>query len=76
MAVYEVAFDVEIDWHEYIEAEDEFDAKDLAEDALSEKKFYDYIIEKLKRELEMASIDAHCECESRTAPTINKHGLL
>ena len=76
MAVYEVAFDVEIDWHEYIEAEDDADAEELAAELLDTDKFYHYIIDRLKNELSNNPyIEPNCICESTSSATITKDGL-
>ena len=61
MAMFEIAFDVNIDWHEFIEADDELEAEDMANRMLQNDAFYDYIIGKLKEELNKNPyIEASC----------------
>lgn len=69
--MFEIAFDVNIDWHEFIEADDEWEAEELADRMLLNDAFYGYIIGKLKEELNKTPyIEASCVGGSTYPATI------
>jgi len=76
MATFEIVFDVNIDCHEYIEAEDEWEAEELAQRMLEDDGFYNHVFKHLKYELNNKPyIEARCIGESTSSATITKDGL-
>lgn len=70
--VQEIAFDVNIDCHEFIEVEDWQDGEELAQKMLEDDRFYHYILDQLRCELNsMPYIEAVCvDYDSNHMPTI------
>ena len=74
---YEIAFDLEIDWHEWIEAEESWEAEETAEHLLLESNgFYDYIISRLKEELDkLPYIEPTCVGGNNHSATLTKEQI-
>lgn len=78
MAVYEIAFDVILTHHEWIEAEDECEAEELAQRLVKTSFYEDVLVKEYERDLARdAYVDVECVCpESNQMPSINVNDYL
>ena len=74
---YEIAFDVSVDWHEWIEAEESWEAEELACQLLDKgSDFYSYIIARLQDELcKTPYIEPTCVGENNHTATLTKEQI-